>query len=286
MNESICAVIISYNDFDSLEKTVEHVLPQVDKVLIIDNKSEDDIRQRIITQFNIDKIELFLNDENNGIAKAYNQAVDYCKNENYEYIFTLDQDSLIEPQCINNLLKVFEEKDDAYIVVPRRVENWEDTINSAEDYIVEKKYAISSGNLLRISTYDKVGNYNEKLFIDSVDFDFSLRIRNLGGKIYECKKTRMLHRLGELYYKKIMGVRVKFFYHNNIRTYYNYRNSVYILRTFFTSNFIFCIKRVIILSYETVLNLKFNPDKRGFKSSMKEGIKDGINNAYGKKSWN
>lgn len=284
MNHSVCAVIISYNDFESLEKTVEYVISQVDKVMIIDNKSSDETRMRIQGRFAEEKIFLVMNCENFGIAKAYNQAVDYCKSNDYDYLFTLDQDSLVDDDCIVKLLNVYEEKKDAMIVVPRVVEEWQDNISNSEGNISERKYAISSGNLILVSSFEKIGNYNEKLFIDSVDFDFSLRVRNLGGKIYSCKNAQMLHRLGEMEYKKIFGFRVRFVYHNNLRNYYNYRNSVYIFKTFMFSNTVFCIKRMIVLCYETVLNLWFNPDRSGFNSSMWQGLSDGFGNVYGRKN--
>jgi len=281
VKKDVCATIISYNDFSALEKTVSHVLPQVDKVLIIDNKSDELTCDQIKSAYKSDDICVIFNDENFGIARAYNQAVEYCEKNKYKYIFTLDQDSLIDDNCINSLMNVYKLKKDALIVVPSIVNNWEKVVIDENNYIKEKTYAISSGNLININTFKSIGKFNEMLFIDSVDFDFSLRVINSGGKIYECKKTQMLHRLGKLYSKRILGIKIKYTYHNNLRNYYIYRNSFFIIKTYLKTNKVFCIKRIIMLFYGTLLNLLFNADRKGYLKGVYTGIKDGVNNSYG-----
>ena len=39
----VCAVIVSYNDFENLKGTLNAVEMQVDKIVIVDNGSEDEI---------------------------------------------------------------------------------------------------------------------------------------------------------------------------------------------------------------------------------------------------
>lgn len=106
--ENILACIVTYNpSIDILKKNIENILIQTNNVVIIDNNSNNKVElfeliNNINARYHAYRIELIQNDDNNGIAQALNQGLSYSKANNYEWILTLDQDSI----CDKNMIKV------------------------------------------------------------------------------------------------------------------------------------------------------------------------------------
>jgi rhamnosyltransferase len=88
-------------------------------------------------------------------------------------------------------------------------------------------YAITSGNLVRMDVFDKIGTYDEEFFIDCIDFDFSLRVRRAGLSIVRVGAARMQHALGDKACTIPVIGRVHTF-HSPLRRYYMYRNGLYL----------------------------------------------------------
>ena len=90
----IAAGIVTYNpDIDRLRENVEAVLPQVEYLYIIDNNSGNFSDWKNI--FDENKVGLTKLNLNVGIAKALNILMDKAGNDGYEWVLTLDDDSVI-----------------------------------------------------------------------------------------------------------------------------------------------------------------------------------------------
>jgi rhamnosyltransferase len=88
-------------------------------------------------------------------------------------------------------------------------------------------YAITSGNLVRLDLFEKIGLYDEGFFIDCVDFDLSLRLRRAGYAVHQVQGARMRHELGEATPRT--GVLDRFYaQHAPARRYYMFRNFLYL----------------------------------------------------------
>jgi rhamnosyltransferase len=87
-------------------------------------------------------------------------------------------------------------------------------------------YAITSGNLVRVSLFDQIGLYDEGFFIDCIDFDFCLRLRRAGYAVHRVPAALMQHQLGEPV-EVPNAVRKFYALHSPVRRYYMYRNFMY-----------------------------------------------------------
>ncbi|MGX7371114.1 glycosyltransferase family 2 protein [Carnobacterium maltaromaticum] len=279
----VCAVIVSYNDFENLKDTLNAVEMQVDKIVIVDNGSEDEIVNFInqLCLFN-EKIILISLKENLGIAVALNKGVHLAEKEGYDYVLTLDQDSKCSEGLVLKLLSGFDLDRKIAIVSPKiAYEKMKNNLIIQEKFEF-KDYIITSGNLIKIDVFNKIGYFEEKLFIDSVDFDFCLRIINKGFLICIRNDAFLFHKLGNPREIKVFGL-LKYYYteHSSVRNYYIFRNTVFLLKKYFKSNTLFCFKKMIITSKLFFENIFFHYQKKEVIKYMFMGLKDGFNGKYG-----
>ena len=183
----VAAIIITYNpDIKRLDENIKAVLPQIEQLFIVDNGSKNscEIYEKYAFLENINIIKL---KRNKGIAYALNRGCEAAEKFS-EWVITLDQDSVVP----NNLVEEYEKFinfPNIGIIAPRIkykngfIEN--DFYNSKHYIEVEK--CISSANMVKLSSWKAVGGFDEKMFIDYVDFDFCASLREHGYKIILCE---------------------------------------------------------------------------------------------------
>ena len=89
----------------------------------------------------------------------------------------------------------------------------------------EVRTCITSGSCTRLSAWEKIGGFDEKLFIDSVDFDFCYRIRKTGYVIIQTREAVLEHSIGEVKKNKLLGI--PYSEHSAFRYYYISKNNIY-----------------------------------------------------------
>ena len=178
----VAAIIVSYNPDSNLFDSINLLLNQVEKVIIVDNGSKEKY-VKYIKSINEDKIEIILNKENLGIATALNIGVRKALENGYEWILTMDQDSKASPDMVKKMFNVYnsinrEERKDILSIFPNfvdeRIQSIEENSNMNSYEYVDAD--ITSGNLLRKEVFEKVGFFDDSLFIDLVDTDFCMRL--------------------------------------------------------------------------------------------------------------
>ena len=172
--------------------------------------------------------------ENMGIAKALNLGIATLINQGYKFALTLDQDSLFEQSEIEKLLVAAEKHDweNTGIISPIHQQQKSKLIYNLHEYS-PATCVMTSGNILNLTIAEKVGLFNEQLFIDHVDNEYCLRLNKSGYKVL-IANAFLIHQLGK--YKDVffLGKRIGgFISHSPERLYYFVRNSMYILRNYF-----------------------------------------------------
>lgn len=193
---SIYAVIILFNpELDKLTRNLNAILPQVEKVILVDNASH---KQSVMDEICLKycNCHLIRNCENFGIAKALNQGIKYAEDAGAEWVVTLDQDSECSPIMIDEYKKYIMNKD-VGILCPIVIDRYAVLLKRIGGEMEEIDSCITSGNLLRIKAWEEAGRFQEELFIDFVDFDFCKRLKETGYKIYRVNRTTMLQETGK-----------------------------------------------------------------------------------------
>lgn len=221
--ETLAGITLYEPNEKRLQENIDAILPQVDKLICIDNGSENIIQIRTLLSSNYPEVELIENRENLGIAKALNQMFEYAKEYGYNWVLTLDQDSV----CPSNLMEEYKKYTDVAgvgILSPKIVDrNFEKSTEAEQIYDYVDK-CITSASLTSVDTWEKVGGFWEYLFIDFVDHDFCAKCKKQDIKILRVNSVELLHELGNGVHHNFLGRRVTALNHSPFRKYYMVRN--------------------------------------------------------------
>jgi rhamnosyltransferase len=194
-----CAAgIVTFNpDLDRLRESIKAIAPQVEFLLLADNASDNlAALRREVSAY--PKACLLECGTNAGMATALNEIAARCLREGYEYVLLLDQDSVVDSDLVPTLLTCFE--GDVGIVSPLVSDINEIEHIAKSDDVYEVARTITSGSLLSIEVWKAVGGYDERLFVDWVDFEFCDNLRASGFRVLRTHRTSILHELGHQEY--------------------------------------------------------------------------------------
>ena len=286
----IAAIIVSYNS-EKVFRCYESIKEQVDLTIIIDNgtKDKDIISKLGKTASEENKLKVILLGENLGIAAALNKGAFYAKDNGFDWILTLDQDSEILQGSVAKIMTDFNSLEDStkekcaivsYNYKRRSIDPITDTEENPEKF-KKVKILITSGNIIKISVLDKIGCFNEKLFIDQVDHDLNFRLRKNGYILLQSNYYAIIHEMGTIENKRGHITSS----HSPIRRYYISRNSVYILKKyfFFEPDFVLNLFIKTVLVYGILRVILFEKEKLQKLKYICIGIFDGIFNRFGKR---
>lgn len=276
----VCAGIVLFNpDIDRLKSVVGAISGQVKEVVLVDNGS---VNNRSITAVlaNYMNVSLITNTENEGIAKALNQICKYGKDNGYQWGLTLDQDTV----CPGNLIEeLYKHTNNAIhgIVCPavhyEGVNMESPSVNTNGEYV----YAcMTSASLTRLEAWEKVGGFNEGYFIDFVDNEFCMKLKQEGYKVYRTNHSAISHQLGEsrevrfLWYKSVGTI------HSSLRCYYMMRNNVLFIRQY--GKELNVLKEYSKVAYIAYRQLLYSQQKMNDLIYIAKGLKDGFKGKTGK----
>ena len=80
---------------------------------------------------------------------------------------------------------------------------------------------------MNIKAWSEIGGFDERMFIDGVDFDICYRLRQRGYKIYCIHSVVLLHEIGHIEYHRFLFWKVLVMNHSAFRKYYIARNVIY-----------------------------------------------------------
>lgn len=287
--KAILAVIVSYNPDDKIIRCYNSIKEQVDKIIIVDNCTKDENSKQYLKQLSTET-EIIYNDKNYGIAKALNQAAKYALDNGYKWLLTLDQDSEFLPNTYKLLTQSYEQmpnKEKIMLIAPQYKERIYYSHESNNDYgsmninkIIWKKETliITCGSLIKVQVFDNIGLFDEKLFMDRVDFEFCLRLNKCGYISKIAANVYFIHEFGKE--NKKYGFKVSNYSSN--RRYSIAKNSIYIFK-----KYSFCYpKECLYLMLRSgcfvafVKILLFEQNKIDKIKSIYKGLFDGILNRF------
>lgn len=220
------AGIVLFNpDLKRLRENIEAIISQVDKLVLVDNGSLNIKEVELYCQYK-KKIHLIKNKKNDGIAKALNQLIYYCYTEQYKWAITLDQDSVSPPNLVENFQKYISLENIAVIcpAIKDRNDRFEKQYKNKIEYLEQ---CITSGAMINTDIWMELGQYDENMFIDMVDFEYCARVRKAGYKIVRVNSVELLHECGKLKIVKIGKRKIQITNHSPLRCYYYAKNIVY-----------------------------------------------------------
>ena len=200
--------------------------PLFEKCLIYDNS----LNKHAFTPKS--KCEYFFNGNNDGLSMAYNVFIDYCTKESIDYLCLMDQDSNYPFDEFNKMLNFIENSYNDIkgfpIIAPRSY-----CVTSArvkrEEKLTDAKYVINSGTFLNISVLKENNlRYDEKIFLDGVDYDFCTTLHRKGFPVKIYENSVLIQNLGYTRIKKgkeyVCHSELRYYYIVKARNYTNLKN--------------------------------------------------------------
>jgi rhamnosyltransferase len=233
---SVCAVVVSYNPPSDILKNIAVLRPQVESVVVVDNgSSEQSLAMLRAGRYQCD-FELIENGRNLGVAAALNIGVREVKVKGCVWAACFDQDSTVEAGFIDFMLQAFEDApspSQVGIVCPACIDKQTGmAMPIPRSRCGEILSAMTSGSLIPVKLFDKLGTFHEPLFIDYVDIEFCLRSRRAGYTIVQSPRAILYHSLGRITRHRLLGRQFASTNHSAARRYYIARNRLWVVGRF------------------------------------------------------
>lgn len=219
----IASVVVLYNPSQENINNISLYKKEVDRIYIVDN-TDDNIKRINNTQ----KLKYIKLGENKGIAYALNIGAKKAIEDGYKWLLTMDQDSKMTEDIIvkmKDFLISTKEENVGLISPYQDIDSKEDSISEDIEDMIE---VMTSGNIINLDAYKKIGGFKDWLFIDCVDTDYCMNLHKHGYKVLRLNRIVMKHELGNLVVHKLFNKEYPCYNHNPIRRYYIVRNNLYI----------------------------------------------------------
>ena len=273
----ILAGIVLYNPhLTRLIENINAIGPQVDSIIFVDNGSLNKTEiENLLAKISYNHI-VIINNSNMGIAYALNQIMEYGEKCGAEWVLTLDQDSVCPDNIILNFSRYLHiEK--IGIICPVICDRCFGVI--MRDDSAPYKYidcCITSASLTNVIAWRRVGGFDNSMFIDGVDTDYCLTLKENGYQILQCMDVELLHELGHNSKSVIFwGHKQIVFHHSAFRYFFICRNIIYNNRKhrFFRAS---PIRALITIFYRWLLIMFFESNKWGKTISIIRGTLKGF----------
>jgi rhamnosyltransferase len=208
----------------------------VERIYVVDNTEKKFFNSALFDSIKkLEKVSYIANYDNYGIAKALNQAVGAAQKDGFEYILTMDQDSVVEEKHIEKLFAIVRKNgldlSKIGIISPFH-KTHSGCVNTETEEITDKLMVMTSGNLLNIDAYNKIGGFWEELFIDRVDHEYCLRLSINKYRVVQVNTVFLEHPVGKmtehvLFHKTYFATN-----HPPIRRYYISRNALHVAKRY------------------------------------------------------
>lgn len=280
IGKKIAVGIVLYNPvIERWIQCLNAVELQCDKIYLVDNNSKNisEILQIVETHRSCTLVQ---NDHNKGIAAALNQIMEAAETDGFDWVLTLDDDSVCNSDLVE---KLWEATENPYvgIICPVAID---DKIGRFEDKNVEAKFqeiqdCITAGSLTNVIAWRKCGGFDEQMFIDFVDIEYCTRLRENGYKIIQARDTCVHQQYGNVTSTvSFWGHHFSIFNYSPVRIYYSVRNQIYYMRKHKGSVNMF--KQIAFLFGYIGKRIVFEKNKMKSIKAVVKGIKDGRKMQY------
>ena len=238
------ALIIAYHpEIGQIERLVERIAPQVDRLLIVDNSqppagmASDLASQAAVIEPGA----------NLGVAEAINRGVEELLGQGAQRVLLLDQDSLPAADMVTTLAACLDDAGKQGRRVAAAGPVIRDQVSgkkapfvrfalpfnrrfSGQQGAVACDFLITSGTLINLQCWDQVGPMKGAWFIDNIDLEWCFRARRAGFDILGCFDTCLEHAIGQPRYA-LPGKRLAYRHHGPERLHTMMRNRAFLYRS-------------------------------------------------------
>lgn len=220
----ICTVVVTFNRYELLKECLDSLLNQSieNTILLVDNASTDGTDKKIIEDGYLENENLIYKklSKNLGGAGGFTYGVKFALENNYDYVWLMDDDAEPELNTLEGLIKSIDDSKYSAYAPKLFIGTKEDNILSLCGYghramfdyyncipsfqkplskelydneFVQIDLASFVGILIPISSIKKIGLPEERFFIHHDDVEYSLRLAKI-GKILMVNSVNIYHK--------------------------------------------------------------------------------------------
>ncbi len=216
-NPKISIIILNWNGVSDTVECLESVrkidYPNYD-IIVVDNGSMDNSVEQL--RLHAHDIQIICNGKNLGYAEGNNVGIRYALNNGADYIFLLNNDTIVDDKILKNFIKALENNPDAGIVGakiyyysdPDRL-NFTGTVSDIDLFdegygeiddglkyntIKEIPYASGCALLAGADVFEKIGMLEPQYFLLFEENDFCSRARKAGFKSLFVPDAKVWHK--------------------------------------------------------------------------------------------
>ena len=208
MNEKplVSVIIVNYNGRPLLEQCLSSLM-KIDypkfEIILVDNNSTDDSLEFVKNNFS--SVIIIKLDKNYGFAYPNNVG---AKNAKGDFLLFLNNDTIVDPQFMTELVKVMQ-KDDKIAICQSLLLKPDGAVDSAGDFVDKYGRAFNSKKipnytspilsargacmLVKKEVFYELGKFDEKFFVSFEDIDIGWRAWIYGYKVVIVPKSVVYH---------------------------------------------------------------------------------------------
>jgi len=268
------AGIVMYNpDLKRLKESLDAVYKQVEWVYCYNNGLQNDMEANALLN-TYENIQIIGTGTNVGIATALNELIKKAKEDDIEWILTLDQDSVVCEGMVESLASIKDEKDVTIICpVIEDVRRKNEAPAVAKNTIDDVDFCITSGSFMNVEKVLTIGGFDDWLFIGLVDNEICYRTKLNGYRIVRNNAVILNHELGNLRPAKFEKLYLSFgrMLHSETIKKLSYKREVNPMRLYYATRNMFYLKKRYVNYMNTAMW-----NKMIIKNSISSIIRGGV----------
>lgn len=269
---NLAGVVVLYNpNISQVLDNIDSYLHKLDVLYVFDNSDNEINYQETLKERSV-KIQYYTFMENKGIAFALNYCSQIAYDSGFKWILTMDQDSSFN--VADGIGKYVD-------LVSIQLNN---NIGLFSPYFsgesAEQPQFYTSGAIMNLEAWCLIKKFDENLFIDEVDGDFTFRLHESKYNLIKINEIKLVHELGSQYCRKILWKKICSDNHSALRKYYIARNRIYLMKKRPSMRWLYfndSLKKFILF-------ILIEENKKRKCSMILRGVYDGLTNRMGKYS--
>lgn len=237
--DKVAAGMVLYNsDFCRLLLCLESLKKQVDIIIVYDNSPvimAPEYIKKLESDYNCKYIH---SEKNIGMPSAMNKIFQIAETEGYDWVLTMNADSIVPTDMIKEYKKYFYVDDIGMIcpqVIDKRRKYMQVDMSKKNSYI---NMCITSAACTRVDAWRQVGGFDSWLFVDLLDNDISKRMILNGWKIFQINSIVLDQEFGDIKSKnekvEKFWIKIAEILHNKNLAKFSYKKIVHPSRVYYT----------------------------------------------------
>lgn len=237
-----CATVVLFNPEISVLNSIHAYAGIFDKIIVINNSIN--MNNDLVSKLRlIENVEYISQDGNKGISNALNIAFRKAIKGDYDFILTMDQDSIYSSKDIKQMLDYIESNysEDVGIYASNYCRFFYDHKKNSKvvskpryptDKVNQVLCAITSGSFVSAKALHKIIPLDENYFIANVDIDLAAQMQIKGYKTVLVGNSIFYQQVGGDVSRSLLSEKLRFTNYSSTRYYYQVRNTFYLLNKY------------------------------------------------------